>query len=147
MYQLRYIKIFPDIMANMYYLVIIIVILLGGWISSRWFPTDDVYKIYLQVLYVGNAFIKLLYKKNFFTILNMPNFTAQFIFKNMQLKHIEFLLKLMLIMRISETHCRDWFGCFKNNDFDVKDKKSTGTQAKIKMKNWRHYFMKINVTC
>jgi len=32
---------------------------------------------------------------------------------------------------LSETICRDWFRCFKNNDFDVEDKERSGAPKKF----------------
>ena len=35
---------------------------------------------------------------------------------------------------LSETTCRDWFRCLKNNDFDVEDKEHSGTLKKFEDK-------------
>ena len=41
---------------------------------------------------------------------------------------------------------RDWFGRFKNNNFDVEDKKISLTHRKnLKTENWKHDFMKTYV--
>ena len=36
---------------------------------------------------------------------------------------------------LSETTCRDWFRCFKNNDFGVEDKECTGAPRKFEDKD------------
>jgi len=37
-------------------------------------------------------------------------------------------------MTMSETTCRNWFRCSKNNDFDVEDKERSGAPKKFEDK-------------
>ena len=45
-----------------------------------------------------------------------------------------------------KTTCRDWFRCFKNNDFDIEGN-ALAHRKSLNIKNWRHYFMKTHVRC
>ena len=45
-----------------------------------------------------------------------------------------------------ETACRDWFRCFKNNDFDIEDKKCFGALKKFEDKElMTHIRCKLNL--
>ena len=44
---------------------------------------------------------------------------------------------------LSETTCRDWFGCFKNNDFDIEER--FGAPKKFEDEEYRYYSKKIQV--
>ena len=44
-----------------------------------------------------------------------------------------------------DTTCRDWFRCFKNNDFKLEDKERSGAPKKIENKNWGKYLMKTDL--
>ena len=46
---------------------------------------------------------------------------------------------------ISERTCREWFQRFKNGDFDVEDRHSSGREKVFEMQNWRHYLNKTRV--
>jgi len=46
---------------------------------------------------------------------------------------------------ISETTCRDWCKCSKNNDFDVIDKKRSDAPKKFADVELEHYFMKTHI--
>ena len=42
---------------------------------------------------------------------------------------------------LAERKCQKWFARFKSGDFGLKD--VLGSQKSLKMKNWKHYSMKI----
>ena len=44
---------------------------------------------------------------------------------------------------LAERTCKKWFARFKSGDFGLKDKERPGQPKKMKMKNWKHYSMKI----
>ena len=92
-----------------------------------------------------NASIKKYYKQLFFIVLNMSNFVP----KKESLREI--LLHYLTLKKsaaeahgilfetygqhaLSEITCRDWFRCFKNNDFDFEDKERSGAPRKFEDK-------------
>ena len=44
---------------------------------------------------------------------------------------------------LAEQTCQKWFARFKSGDFGLEDEERPGQPKKFKMKNWKHYSMKI----
>ena len=44
---------------------------------------------------------------------------------------------------LAERTCQKWFARFKSGDFGLEDEERPGSQKSLKMKNWKHYLMKI----
>ena len=44
---------------------------------------------------------------------------------------------------LAERTCQKWFARFKSGDFGLEAKNALGSQKSLKIKNWKHYLMKI----
>ena len=44
---------------------------------------------------------------------------------------------------LAERTCQKWFARFKSGDFGLEDEERPGQPESLKMKNWKHYSMKI----
>ena len=44
---------------------------------------------------------------------------------------------------LAERTCQKWFARFKSGDFGLEDEERLGSQKSLKMKNWKHYSLKI----
>ena len=44
---------------------------------------------------------------------------------------------------LAERTCQKWFARFKSGDFGLEDEERPGQPKSFKMKNWKHYSMKI----
>ena len=44
---------------------------------------------------------------------------------------------------LAQRTCQKWFARFKSGDFGLEDEERPGQPKSLKMKNWKHYSMKI----
>ena len=53
------------------------------------------------------------------------------------------LLKVYGEHAVAERTCQKWFARIKSGDFGLEDEERPGQPKCLKMKNWKHYSMKI----